>query len=450
MTSHYDFIVIGGGSGGLAAAKRAAHYGARTVVIEKGPLGGTCVNVGCIPKKVMWNTATLAEAFHDAPDYGFELELSGFDWQGLKRARDAHIKQLNENHRRHLERAGVDLVEANAQFVNKETIETKGNQYTSDHILIATGSHPEIPAVPGAELGITSDDFFQLEYQPGHVAIIGSGYIAVELAGILNALGSEVTLFLRRQHPLTRFDPLLQEGLTEAMNLAGIQFVTETQVASLEQLQNKCYAVVSAHGRRTGGFDCVLWATGRPPSVSSLHLEAAGVTITPEGGIWVDKFQNTTSPGIYAVGDVTNRAPLTPVAIAAGRKLADRVFGGQQGARLDYRNIPSVVFSHPPIGTVGLTQKEAEAHYGPEGYKAYTTRFKDTYYVPCRRQISTAMKVITAGPEEHLVGIHVIGRGADEMIQGFAVAVKAGATKADLESSVAIHPTSAEELVLIG
>ncbi|MFP4560405.1 MAG: glutathione-disulfide reductase [Thiohalorhabdus sp.] len=449
MARHYDFLVLGGGSGGLAAAKRAASHGARTALVEPHPLGGTCVNVGCVPKKVMWNAAGIAEALEDAPGYGFEVEGARFHWDRLRAARAAYVERLNGIHRRNLEVAEVEHLAGRGRFVDAGTVEVDGTAYTADRILIATGGRPRVPDLPGAEHGVTSDGFFELTEQPRRVAIVGAGYIAVELAGVLNALGSEVTMLLRREHLLGGFDALMRETLMDAMSTAGVNFLTCIHMERVERGDGG-YVLVSADGERTGDFDQLIWAVGRDANTDGLGLEAAGVKTGLEGTVPVDEWQDTNVPGIHAVGDVTGRAPLTPVAIAAGRRLADRLFGGQAEARLDYADIPSVVFSHPPIGTVGLTEEEAEERYGQGGFACHTTTFKDMYYAPLERKVPTAMKVITVGPHERLAGIHVIGRGADEMIQGFAATLKAGGTLQTLRETVAIHPTAAEELVLIG
>jgi glutathione reductase (NADPH) len=451
MAEHFDYLVIGGGSGGLATAKRAAGYGAHTALIEAGEPGGTCVNVGCVPKKVMYNAASLAEGFHDAADYGFDLESQPhLDWPRLKAARGAYVERMNGIHRRNLDVAGVQLIEGYARFTGPRTVTVGDTEYTADHFCIATGGRPRVPDVPGAELGITSDGFFALEEQPRRVAVVGAGYIAVELAGVLNTLGSEVTMLLRRQHLLGGFDPLLRETLMEAMGDAGVNFLTCIHLASVEEESDGRLALVSADGTRTSGFDEVIWAVGREPATDSLGLDQAGVGTDEAGFIPVDDYQNTNAPGVYALGDVSGRTPLTPVAISAGRHLADRLFGGQPDAHQDYADIPTVVFSHPPVATVGLSEEEAEEAYGQGGYRVYTTTFKDMYYALCSRKVPTAMKVITVGPKERVVGVHIAGRGADEMLQGFAVVVKAGATKEHLDRTVAIHPTGAEELVLMG
>jgi len=449
MAQHYDFLVIGGGSGGLAAAKRASGHGARTAVVEEQALGGTCVNVGCVPKKVMWNAAGIAEAFRDAPGYGFEGPAPELDWARLTADRAAYIERLNGIHQRNLEVAEVDWIRGRGTLTGAGQVAVGSETYGADHLLIATGGRPRWPDIPGAELGITSDGFFELTEQPRRVAVVGAGYIAVELAGVLNSMGSEVTMLLRREHLLGGFDPILRETLMDEMSAAGVNFLTCIHMAAVEETGDG-KVLVSQDGQRTGPFDEVVWAIGRDANTGGLGLAQAGVETAADGTVPVDQWQDTNVPRVHALGDVTGRAPLTPVAIAAGRKLADRLFGRQAEARMDYADIPSVVFSHPPIGTVGLTEEEAEDQYGQGGYRCYTTTFKDMYYAMLEHKVASAMKVIAVGPREKIAGIHIIGRGADEMIQGFAALVKAGGTMDDLRSTVAIHPTASEELVLIG
>jgi glutathione reductase (NADPH) len=447
MNHHYDFLVLGAGSGGLAAAKRAAGHGANTAIIEDGAIGGTCVNRGCVPKKVMWNTASIAEMLGDAADYGFNLTQQSFDWLTIKRARDVYIERLHEIYYRGLDVAGVREIRGRARFKDAKTIEVGTTIVTADHILIATGSRPRVPAVPGAELGITSDGFFELQSLPRRVVVVGGGYIAVELAGIFNALGSEVTVMLRGEILLRRFDVTLRESLMEHMQEDGTNILTRAQLDCLERDAGGKISLSGPRGNRMSGHDLVLWATGRRANIEGLGLEHTGVATSEQRFVQTDAWQNTNVPGIYAVGDVTGRAALTPVAIAAGRRLADRLFGGEPDARLDYDNIPTVVFSHPPIGTVGVTEDEARERYGDDAVKIFQSRFTDMYHAISRRKPHTVMKLVTVGTEERIVGCHLIGRGADEIIQGFAVAVKMGAKKSDLDNTVAIHPTAAEELV---
>ena len=441
----FDLICVGGGSGGLACVQRAAEYGAKAAVIESHRLGGTCVNVGCVPKKMMWNAGGIAAAIADARDYEFDVSSRGNDWAALKLKRDAYIARLNALYQRNLATKSIADIRGAARFVDAHSVEVNGRQLTAPHIVIATGGKPCVPALPGAEQGITSDGFFELEQLPARVAIIGSGYIACELAGIFNELGSEVELFIRRDHVLTHFDVMLGRSLMREMLEHGIVIHEHVVPAGL-RAAGGLKTLIAAGGREFSGFDCVLWAIGRNANVADLGLSAAGVALDADDCVVADPFQNTNVPGIYAIGDVTGHAALTPVAIAAGRRLSDRLFGGKPDRRLDYHMIPTVVFTHPPIGTVGLSESEARALY-PDAVKVYTAEFTPLYQALTSRKARTDMKLVCAGPEQKVVGCHVMGAGADEMLQGFAVAIRMGATKRDFDDTVAIHPTSAEELV---
>jgi glutathione reductase (NADPH) len=446
MATDFDLIVIGGGSGGLACAQRAADHGARALVIESHRLGGTCVNVGCVPKKVMWNAAQLAHAAHDAHDYGFDLSVLGHDWALLKRKRDAYIERLNGIYASNLEHRGVTLVRARARLTAAHTVAAGDQEYQAPHIVLATGGHPVVPSIPGAAHGITSDGFFELPERPASVAIVGSGYVAVELAGVFSALGTRLSVLLRGDRFLRSFEPFLGEHLRETMRDEGVEIATEAAPRALIQDAAGLLTLELADGRKIGPFHCVLWAISRLAACSGLGLEQLHVARDAAGFVHTDAYQETNVRGVYAIGDVTGRVQLTPVAIAAGRRLADRVFGGQQGRRLDYENIPTVIFSHPPIGTVGLSEAEAQRRHGAP-VKVYTRSFVPLYHAITARKPKTLMKLVTVGTEEKVVGVHIIGPGADEMLQGFAVALRMGATKRDFDDTVAIHPTSAEELV---
>jgi glutathione reductase (NADPH) len=448
VKSAYDFdlAVIGGGSGGLACARRAAAYGARALVVESGRLGGTCVNVGCVPKKVMWNAAHVADSLRDAPEYGFQVNVSGLDWPMLKAKRDAYIERLNGIYQRNLLNDKVELVRGYARFTGPHELKVDGRTFTARHIVVATGGRPMLPAVPGAELGITSDGFFELKEQPRRVVVVGSGYISVELGGVFAALGSKVTLVIRGEVVLRSFDAMLGAAVLKAMRDEGVEIVTNAYPDALERTAAGELELVLTSGKRLPAADCVLWAIGRQPCVEDLGLEAAGVQLDAYGYIATDQYQATNVEGIYAIGDVTGRAALTPVAIAAGRRLSDRVFGGQTSRRLDYENIPTVIFSHPPIGTVGLSEAAARLEYGDD-IEVFTSGFVPMYHAMTERKVRAEMKLITTGAERRIVGAHVVGWGADEMLQGFAVAVRMGATKQDFDDTVAIHPTSAEEFV---
>ena len=445
MAKEYDLLVIGGGSGGLAHAQRAAEYGAQAAVIEYGPLGGTCVNVGCVPKKVMWYAAETRHHLDHAADYGFDVAIHGHDWGSLKARRDAYITRLNGIYENNLDRRGVDFITGAARFVDPHTVAVGDEHYRADRIAIATGGRPSVPDIPGAAYGIVSDDFFTLGERPQRVLIAGSGYVAVELGGVFNALGSDVTMVVRKDGVVRSFDAILGEEVIQAMRDSGVRIDTRVIPASVEKQGEDLY-MNSEDGRRFGPVDCVLWAIGREPNSDSLALDAAGVATDDGGFIPVDKYQQTNVEHIFAIGDVTGAQALTPVAIAAGRRLADRIYGEMEGRHLDYRLIPTVIFSHPPMGTVGVTEAQARAEHG-DAVKVYLSRFTPMYYALGDKKQATVMKLITAGDDERIVGCHVIGDGADEMMQGFAVAVRMGATKKDFDDTVAIHPTSAEEFV---
>lgn len=443
----FDLVVVGGGSGGLASAQRAAEYGARVALLEPGRLGGTCVNVGCVPKKVMWNAGQIAHMIEAAPEYGFAVEShTRIDWAKLKAGRDAYVARLNGIYERNLERKRIVTVRERGRLAGAHEVVTDGGAvYAADHVIVATGGYPRVPAVEGASLGITSDGFFDLERLPARTAIVGSGYIAVELGGVLAALGSEVTLLVRGDGVLRHFDATMAGQLAEQMQAQGIELAVEAVTREVRS-SGSGLTLVTTDGRAFERLDALIWAIGRQPTTANLGLETAGVRLDGGGYIVVDDYQNTSVPGVYAVGDVTGRAELTPVAIAAGRRLSDRLFGGQPDRHLSYDLIPTVVFSHPPIGTVGLTEEQARERHGAD-VKVYTSEFVPMFHALTAAKPKTAMKLVTVGADERVVGCHVIGPGADEMIQGFAVAVSMGARKVDLDDTIAIHPTSAEELV---
>ena len=443
---HYDLLVIGGGSGGVATANRAASYGAKVALFEAGRMGGTCVNVGCVPKKIMWAAASLNHAVEEAADYGFDTHPGKFDWAALKSRRDAYIKRLNAGYEKGLSKSKVDTVRAYARFVEPKVVEADGERFSAERIVIAVGGRPNIPDIPGAELGITSDGFFELEEQPQRVAIVGAGYTSVEFSGMLRALGADVTMLVRRDHFLHHFDKTLRDELMAQMDADGVQCIKHVTVMDVARSDGKL-KVELGNGDIIENLDTLIWAIGRAPNTDRLGLENTSAGLRPNGSIIVDRYQETNIPGLYAIGDVAGQFELTPVAIAAGRRLADRLFNGQEGRHLDYENIPTVIFSHPPIGTVGLSELQAVEKFGVEKVKIYETRFTPMYYAFSKRQPKCTMKLIVTGPEERIVGCHVIGLGADEMLQGFAVAVRMGATKQDFDDTVAIHPTGAEEMV---
>jgi glutathione reductase (NADPH) len=442
----FDLLVIGGGSGGLACAQRAAEYGARVALIESGRLGGTCVNVGCVPKKIMWNASEIREALNDGVDYGFRPTPAGHDWASLRAKRDAYVERLNGLYARNLASRKVEHIQGRASFIGPQLVAAAGRTLGAPHIVIATGGRPLLPSIPGAPLGITSDGFFELAERPERVAVAGSGYIAVELAGILAGLGSKVTLLVRGQQVLKLFDALLGQQALMMLREMGVDIQMGCRGAQLVRLPQGGLEAELHDGRRLGPLDTVIWAVGRVPNVEELAVSRAGVHLSTDGFIATDDFQATNAAGIYAIGDVTGRMPLTPVAIAAGRRLADRLFGGQPQRRLDYDIIPTVIFGHPPIGSVGLSEEQARARHGA-AVRIYSSSFVPLYHAMTIRKPHTHMKLVTVGDDERILGAHVIGPGADEMLQGFAVALRMGARKRDFDDTVAIHPTSAEEFV---
>ncbi len=449
MSEQFDFLVVGGGSGGVAAARRAAEHGAKAAVIEHGPLGGTCVNVGCVPKKVMWHAASLMHGMHDAADYGFDVSVNGHDWAALKKGRDAYVRRLNAIYAGNLDSAKIKTVVGHARFESANSVSVDGKTYSAEKILVATGGVPILPDIPGTEHGITSDGFFELDACPSKVAVVGSGYVAVELAGMLNALGAETSMFVRYDGVLRSFDQTLREVLEKEMQASGIILHTDSIPQELLKHDDELkLELVMESGARHEAFDAVLWAVGRTANTKELDMEKAGITTDARGFVATDEFQNTNVENIYAVGDVTGQLALTPVAIAAGRRLAERLFNNKPDSKLDYENVPTVVFSHPPIGTIGLSEATAREKYGDK-VKTYVSSFTPLYYALPRHRVKAAVKLVCVGEDEKIIGLHTIGMGADEMLQGFGVAVKMGATKADFDNTVAIHPTGAEELVTL-
>lgn len=448
MATHFDYLCIGGGSGGIASANRAAMYGAKVGLIEAKELGGTCVNVGCVPKKVMWHGAQIAEAMHlYAKDYGFDVDVKSFDWAKLVESRQAYIGRIHESYNRVLGNNKIEVIKGFAKFVDAKTVEVNGEHYTADHILIAVGGQASIPNVPGAEYGIESNGFFDLNEQPKRVAVVGAGYIAVEIAGVLNALGSETHLFVRKESPLRTFDPMIIETLTEVMTAEGPTLHTHSIPKEIIKEADGSLTLHLENGQ-SQNVDTLIWAIGRHPATEAINLEAAGVETNERGYIKVDEYQETNVKGIYCVGDIMEGGiELTPVAVKAGRQLSERLFNNKTDAKMDYSLVPTVVFSHPPIGTIGLTEPEAIKQYGEENVKVYKSGFTAMYTAVTAHRQPCRMKLVCAGPDEKVVGLHGIGFTVDEMIQGFGVAIKMGATKADFDSVVAIHPTGSEEWV---
>ncbi|EFY95687.1 glutathione reductase [Metarhizium robertsii] len=465
ITKETDYLVLGGGSGGLGSARMASSkFGAKAMVVEAARLGGTCVNVGCVPKKVTYNAAAIAETLHEAKSYGFSVtETAPFDWTTFKNKRDAYVKRLNGIYERNLGNDKVEYLHGWGRLLSKNQVEVTlddGSKVVvnAKKILIAVGGRPSSPPqIPGAELGINSDGFFDIDKRPKKVAIVGAGYIAVEFAGMFNALGTETHLFIRGKTFLRHFDPMIQETVTNEYERLGVNLHKESQATKIEKNANGKLTVTykDAEGKESSvsDVDHLIWAVGRTPMTKDIGLEEAGIKLTESGHVQVDEYQNSSVENIYALGDVSGEVELTPVAIAAGRKLAQRLFGPAEFStqKLDYSNIPSVVFAHPEVGSIGLSESQAIEKYGKDNIKVYKTGFTAMYYAMMEPEHKgpTNYKLIVTGPEERVVGLHIMGQGSGEMLQGFGVAVKMGATKADFDSCVAIHPTSAEELVTL-
>lgn len=423
-----------------------------------------CLMERCVPKKVTYNAAALAEAIHDSKAYGFSVqETAPFDWPTFKAKRDAYIKRLNGIYERNLGNDKVEYLHGWGKLLSKNQAEVTlddGSKVVvnAKKILLAVGGAPNAPpAIPGAELGTDSDGFFDIEKLPKKVAIVGAGYIAVEFAGMFNALGTETHLFIRHDTFLRNFDPMIQERSTKEYERLGVKLHKESNASKVVKNANGKLDVTYKDGSgaesTVSDVDHLIWAIGRYPLTKGIGLEEAGVKLSGTGHVVVDEYQNSSADNIYALGDVTGEVELTPVAIAAGRRLAHRLFGPPQFAnhKLDYSNIPSVVFAHPEIGSIGLTEPQAVEKYGRDSLKIYQTNFTAMFYAMMEPEDKgpTSYKLICHGPDEKVVGLHIMGQGSGEMLQGFGVAVKMGATKADFDSCVAIHPTSAEELVTL-
>ncbi|ODV78803.1 glutathione reductase [Suhomyces tanzawaensis NRRL Y-17324] len=478
----FDYLVIGGGSGGVASARRAAKYGAKVLVIEANfnKLGGTCVNVGCVPKKVMWYAADAAHKKHHLKSYGLsqgddEVKYGDFAWGAIKEKRDAYVTRLNGIYERNLQREGVSHLFGRAKFINSAgdvEVTLTGDQeikfleegktfqkdeklvFSGEHILIATGGAPIVPPdVEGADLGITSDGFFQLESQPKSVAVVGAGYIGVELSGIFQSVGSETHLVIRGDTVLRSFDDIIQNTITDYYtDKLGVNVVKKSgSVTKVEGTKDGKKKVHLGNGQVLE-VDTLVWTVGRKGLID-LGLDLVDVKINSKGQIEADEYQQTANPKIYSLGDVVGKVELTPVAIAAGRRLSNRLFSGKPEFaedKLDYSNVPSVIFSHPEAGSIGLSTKEAIEKYGESNVKVYNSKFTAMYYAMMESddlKSPTVYRIVCTGEDEKVVGLHIVGDASAEILQGFGVAIKMGATKKDFDNCVAIHPTSAEELV---
>ncbi len=446
----YDLLVMGAGSGGLAGSKRAASYGARVAIAEGDRVGGTCVIRGCIPKKLMVYAAHFADSFEYARGYGWNVDVRGHDWPALVAARNRTVADLEVAHKRHLADAGVELIEGRAMFEQPHRIRIGERTISAERVLVATGSTPVVPKLEGGELASTSDDLFLRSQHPRRVVLVGGGYIAVEFASILCGLGCDVILVVRRDLPLRGFDMDLRRELLVGLRAHGVTVLAESVVGSIARGGDGLTLTVegpSGESRREAD-EVVLYAIGRRPNSEGLGLEAIGLRLGPHGEIPTDEDGHTSVADVFAVGDVTGRSPLTPVAIQAARAWADRTFGAKP-TRMSYDGIPTAVFSSPPIGTVGLTEAEAIERYGEADIRVYKSRFSPLLHNLTDRKVATLVKLIVRVRDDRVLGAHMIGGDAPEIIQGFAVALKAGATKADFDVTVGIHPSTAEEFVTL-
>ncbi|KAG8194315.1 hypothetical protein JTE90_004543 [Oedothorax gibbosus] len=445
--SRFNLIVLGGGSGGIASARKSAELGAKVAIIENSSMGGTCVNHGCIPKKMFYNCASHMEHLKHMPDYGFSAELKNFNFGKFANKRDAYIKKLNNIYNVNLEKSGVEIIQGEGKFTSSNSVIVQEKEYSADHIVIATGGYPTLPNIPGAELGCTSDDFLDLKHIPKSILIAGAGYIAVELCGIAKSFGSHVYLAIRKDKVLRTFDNLISSTITDEIQQSGVHLLKNCEISSVEK-ENDKLKVSFKNDQHPVYVEYLVWAIGRNPC-TNINLQNTKVSLDETGHVVVDKYQNTTDKGIYAIGDICGKFRLTPVAIKAGRKLAERLFGNDKSAYLDYTNIPSVVFSHPPAATMGLTEAEAIESFGKDNIKIYSSTFTPLYHSITEEQTKCHMKLICSGEEEKVIGLHMVGPQVDEVLQGFAVAIKMGATKKQFDECVAIHPTLSEELVLL-
>ncbi len=446
MRHDLDLFVIGAGSGGVRAARMAARAGAKVAVAESSRVGGTCVMRGCIPKKLLVLGAHFAEDVADAKGFGWTVGEAVHDWRSLIAAKNAELDRLEGVYRNILGQNRVALIEGVARLAGPNQVEIaaqdgKKRTATAKHILIATGGRPSLPAIPGIEHAITSNEALDLPTRPARVAVVGGGYIAVEFAGIFRAFGSEVTVVIRGEKILRGFDEDVRDALTSEMTAKGIKILSASRVGAIAK--TGAGLALRLDGGETLTCDCVLYATGRTPNTEGLGLAEAGVTLAARGAVVVDAYSRTSAPSVFAVGDATDRMNLTPVALAEAMALVRTLFEGQPTA-MDYANVPTAVFSNPPVGTVGLTEAEA-AKRGP--IDVYVSRFKPLKHTLAGGAARTFMKLIVERASDRVLGLHMVGADAPEIVQGFAVALKCGATKRDFDATVGIHPTAAEEFV---
>ena len=438
----FDMLTIGAGSGGVASSRRAGSYGARVAICEELRVGGTCVLRGCVPKKLLVYGAQFADAFADAEGFGWTAPPADFDWPKLIAAKDKEIGRLSQIYINMLHNSGVEIIDGHAALVDPHTVEVAGRSYTAENILIATGSWPETPDIPGIEYVISSNEALDLDELPRHIVIVGGGYIAVEFAGIFIGFGSKVVELIRRPELLYGFDDDVRVALGEEMRARGVDIRGRTQVARIDKAASG-FDVTTTDGDKIA-TDLVMYATGRRPNTKRMGLAEVGVRINEAGAVVVDEWQRSTVPNIYAIGDVTDHINLTPVAIAEGRAIAETLFNDNP-TKMDHADVPSAVFSQPPIGAVGLTEERAHREYGE--VDVYMARFKPMKNTLSGRAERTLMKLVVDARSDRVLGCHMLGPDAPEIIQGLAVAVKCGATKKQFDQTVGIHPSAAEEFV---
>ncbi|KFE65416.1 glutathione-disulfide reductase [Hyalangium minutum] len=441
----FDLFTIGAGSGGVASSRRAGAYGARVAICEEDRVGGTCVLRGCVPKKLLVYGAHFRHDFEDAAGFGWSVPEPKHDWKKLQVAKDKELDRLNGVYKRLLRDAGVQLIEGRGRIVDAHTVEVAGKQYTAAHILVSTGSRPFLPEHPGIEHVITSDGALNLKELPRRIIIVGGGYIAVEFAGIFNALGAKVTVLIRGDTVLRGFDDDVRAFLTQELRKKGIDIRSEVFVRDIEKRSDGTLSVLTRMGD-TPEADAVMFATGRVPNTQGLGLEEVGVKLDARSAVVVDEGSRTSVESIYAVGDVTDRLNLTPVAIAEGRALSETLFNNNP-VKMDHTGVPSAVFSQPPVGTVGLTELEARELHGE--VDVYASSFRPMKHTLSGREERSMMKVIVERSSGRVLGFHMVGADAPEIVQGLAVALKCGVTKKQLDSTVGIHPTAAEEFVTL-
>jgi len=439
----FDMITIGAGSGGVASSRRAGGYGARVAIIEESRIGGTCVLRGCVPKKLLVYGAQFADAFADAAGFGWHVPLPSFDWPTLIGAKNKELDRLEQIYVNMLKNSGVEIIEGRGVLVDPHTIEVGGRSYTADNILIATGGHPTVPDLPGIEHVISSNEALDLPKLPRKIVIVGGGYIAVEFAGIFRGFGCEVVEMIRREELLYGFDDDIRVSLAQEMRNRGVEIHTRTQVTRIEKDRREGYTVFTNIGQEISA-DIVMYATGRGPNTKGLGLDAVGVKSNDKGAVLVDEWQKTSVPNIYAVGDVTDRINLTPVAINEGRAIAETLYNNNP-TKMDHNDVPSAVFSQPPIGTVGLTEEQARKQYGE--IDVYCARFRPMKNILSGREERTFMKLVVDGRTDRVLGCHMLGVDSPEIVQGLAIAIKCGASKKMFDQTVGIHPSAAEEFV---